>query len=78
MKLVLGRDICFFQVRFLTDIIKVPFIKRINRNMKTLFIRIFLNFLEEGSNSDVSCRDLLVEGRSELLEYHYYESQKNE
>ena len=63
MKLVLGRDICFFQVRFLTDIIKVPFIKRIDWNMKTLFIRIFLNFTKEGCNSDIACRDFLVEGR---------------
>ena len=65
LKLVLGRDICLFQVRFLAHIIKVPFIKRIDWDMKTLFIRIFLNFPEEGSNSDLASRDLLVEGRSE-------------
>ena len=61
LKLVLGRDICLFQVRFLSNIIKVPFIKRIDWNMKTLFVWLFLDFTKEGCNSNVACRDLLVE-----------------
>ena len=65
LKLVLGRNIRLFKVRFLANIIKVPFIKWIDWNMKSLFVWLFLDFTKESCNSNVACRDLLVQGRCE-------------
>ena len=65
LKLILTGDISLLEVGFLSNIVEIPIIERIYRNMQTFFIGLFLDFTKESGNGNIPCRDLLVEGRSE-------------